>query len=235
MQVLLLTLLGPAVILAVRRMAFLRRCGCPLPARRLYRRASWSLGAGLLSAMALQELLLLGAGQLTWRSGLPLHLCSLMGLLTLPMLLAERPLLWHLSLYAGMPGALLALLFPAVAQTPWPRLTALAFHLMHTLLLLAPLLPLGLGRRPEPRGALHAWGLLLLLALPIMAVNRLLGSNYLFLAFPVPGTPLTALARGPVPYPLALLMLSALVLSAEGGVIALISRHRPALPARSRR
>ena len=195
MQYGLLIILGAAVGLTLRRMIFLRRCGWPGSAQRLYRKGAWAIGLTVYAAMALQEMMLLGSGQLTWQTGLPLHLCSMMGLLTLPMLLTRNRALWHAALYLGMPGAALALLFPAVIETPWPRLTALGFHMLHVLVFLAPLLPLGLGERPEPRGAVQAWLILALAALMAMAVNGLLGSNYLFLAGAVPGTPLMSFAR----------------------------------------
>lgn len=219
----LLIVAGAATGMLLRRMTFLRRCGWHGSAQRLYRRAAWVMGLGAYAAMALQEAVLLGSGLLTWRTGLPLHLCSLTGLLVLPMLLTENRLLWHVSLYLGMPGALLALLFPAVLNTQWPKLTALGFHLLHVLVLLAPLLPLGLGRRPEPRGAAQAWLLMAVTALVVMAVNALLGSNYLFLSGPVEGTPLMGMARwGAGWYRGILAGVCTLVIAAEAGVAAIL-------------
>ena len=225
MQYGLLAVLGAAAGAAVRRMIFLRRCGWHGAAHRLYRRTAWMTGLGVWCAMLLQEALLWGSGALSLRTGLPLHLCSLAGLITLPMLLTENQLLWHIALYAGMPGALLAILFPAVAQTPWPRLTALGFHAMHVLVFLAPLLPLGLGRRPEPSGAAKTWLALMLCGCIVAAVNAALGSNYLFLASPVPGTPLMLLARhGPGIYRLLLAGLCTLLLTLEGLAAAVARR-----------
>lgn len=211
----------------MRRIVFLRRCGWWGAGKRLYRRAAWTLGLTAYAAMAVQELILLAAGLLNWRTGLPLHLCSMAGLLTLPMLLSGRRALWHLSLYAGVPGALAALLFPAVLQTPWPHTTALAFHLMHCMVVLAPFLPLALGRTPSPWGAASAFVLLALAACLAGGVNALTGGNYLFLHGPVAGTPLEALARGGLwPYRLRLAGLCAALLAAEGALTALITRFR---------
>lgn len=120
----------------------------------------------------------------------------------------------------------MAVLFPSVLATPWPEATALAFHTMHCLVFLAPLLPLGLGRRPAPQGALHAGGILLLMGLCVMGVNAVLGSNYLFLGGPVPGTPLEAMARhGLTVYRLMLAGLCLLLLTAEGGLAAALFRR----------
>lgn len=226
MQFGLLAVLSTAAALAVRRMTFLRQCGWPGAAHRLYRRASWLTGGGIWCAMLLQEWVLWRSGQLTWQTGLPLHLCSMMGVLTLPMLLTENRLLWHFALYAGMPGALLALIFPAVLDTPWPELTQLGFHGLHALLFLSPLLPLGLGRQPEAAGALHAWIILLGVGCAAMVVNALLGSNYLFLAGPAPVAPLLFLAqKGIWLYRLALALLSAVVIGAQGMLTFWLSRR----------
>ena len=181
MQFLLLGVLGAATGMVMRRIVLLRRCGVAPAARRIYLRAAWLLGGSCYVAMAVQELILLAAGQLTWRNALPLHLCSLMGLLTLPMLLTRRRLWWSVCLFLGIPGALMALLFPAVLDTPWPRLTQASFHLMHCCVLLAPLLPLSLGLRPRTTDAAAAGAFLLLTACVAAGVNALTGGNYLFL------------------------------------------------------
>ena len=183
---------------------------------RLYRGAARALGLTVYGAMAVQEGVLLASGTLTWQTGLPLHLCSMMGLLSLPMLLTGRRCLWHLSLYLGLPGAALALFFPAVLVTPWPLVTELSFYAMHAGLILAPLLPLCLGRRPSPRGAAEAGAFLLAAGMLVMAVNAVLGSNYLFVSWAIPGTPLEGLARrGMAGYRASLAGLCAILLAAE--------------------
>lgn len=218
MQLGLMLIFGSAVWMAVRRMTLLRRCGCLVPAQRLYRRCAWGIGLGVWGMMLAQEGILLLSGQLSLRTGLPLHLCSALGGITLPMLLSRKEWLWHTSLYLSLPGTLLALIFPAIAPTPWPQLTALTFHGMHVLVFLAPLLPLGLGMCPRPLGAAQAWLTLLLLGGAALVVNMLLGSNYLFLAYPVEGTPLSYLARfGLWPYRLLLAGLSGLLLAVMAG------------------
>lgn len=178
-----------------RRMVFLRCQGYPGAARRLYRRAAWALGLLCLLAMLAQELMLLLSHQLSWRTGLPLHLCSAMGVLMLPTLLTGNESLRHAALYLGVPGALAALLFPAILSTPWPRGMALAFHALHASLAVAPWLPFGLGWRPKPIGAVQAGAVLGGLGCAAAVANRLTGGNYLFLSTPVAGTPLMLLAR----------------------------------------
>ncbi len=226
LQFALLIFLGTLLASTCRRVRFWRWMGWPGAARRLYSGACLTLGLGVWGAMAAQEVLLLRAGLLTWRTGLPLHLCSFMGLLTLPMLLTGRPLLRNLSFYLGLPGAGLALLFPSIIRTPWPGLTALMFYLLHVLLVLAPFLPISQGWRPRPVGALAALGVLMLLGLCVMGVNQITGGNYLFLAGPVSGTPLTALARwGLDVYRALLLLLCAAALGVEALLVHMARRY----------
>jgi len=227
MQYPLLMISLAAAGMAIRRMVFWRRYGFLQTARRVYTLAAWCVGSAACASMVLQEGLLFFSGQLTWGNALPLHLCSLLGLLTLPMLLTRSPLLWYPSLFLGLPGALLALVFPAVAQTPWPRLTELAFHALHCALVLAPLLPLGLGMQPRPWGAAWAMSFLVLLGCVALTVNTLTGGNYLFLNLPAPGTPLDTFARwGLRPYRLLLAGASALVLCAEALAAALLQKKQ---------
>ena len=227
MQYLVLTVLLGLTLHTCRGVIRLRRTGNAAAAHRRYLRASWALGGTILAAMAVQELILLRAGLLTWQTGLPLHLCSLMGLAALPALLSRRPLLLHASLYAGVPGAVLALLFPAVLDTPWPRLTELAFHTLHAGLVCVPLLPMAAGWKPRPQGAAGAWGFLLLAAAAAGLANRLTGGNYLFLAGPVAGTPLAPLARwSRGVYRALLALLSGLVLLLEGAAVRFFRRTK---------
>lgn len=227
MQYGLLIVMGTLVGVAIRRMVMLRRQGFPGAARRLYRRTSVLMGLTAWAAMIAQEVLLLLSGQLSWRTGLPLHLCSLMGVLLLPMLLGSRPLWWHVALFLGVPGGLMAILFPSILRTPWPQVMTLAFHTLHCAVVLAPLLPLGLGRLPAPSGAAQAAVFLALLALVDLAVNHFTGGNYLFLNLPVSGTPLGAMGRhGLGVYRLTLAALCALLLLVEAAAVRLMTLRR---------
>ena len=227
MQFGLLIVLAACIGICMREIVRWRKLGYPLVSRRLYRVAAWCVGLITWAAMLTQEAILLLTGQLSWRTGLPLHLCSAMGVLLLPMLLAKRPFLWHAALYLGIPGALLALVFPAIASTPWPEMTRVSFFMLHCMLVLAPLLPLSLGRRPQPVGALHALAFVLALGGLALPVNRLTGSNYLFLSLPVAGTPLDLLAQGgTASYRLILLALCVLLLGAEAAVVKACLRRR---------
>ena len=72
--------------------------------------------AGLAVSMAGQEVLLVQDGLWSLQTGLPLHLCGMMGLCSLPLLWLRPRGLLCFSLLLGAPCALLALCFPAL----WP-------------------------------------------------------------------------------------------------------------------
>lgn len=217
----LAVLMAAAQGLTMRRILLLRRCGFHRAARRLYARAALTLSVLTYAAMLIQEILLARAGLLSLSTGLPLHVCSAVGLLIPPMLLTGRRGLWHITLYLGVPAGLLATLFPSVVRTPWPYLTHLSFHLLHGCVMLSPLLPLCMGARPSPRGAALAGAFLLGLAVVAAGVNRLTGANYLFLNLPAPGTPMAALAKGgPTVYHGLLAGICALVLTTEAVLVA---------------
>ncbi len=206
-----------------RRAVLMRGAGFFRKARQMEQRVGMTLGVTVLIAMLCQEAVLWRCGLLSWRTGLPLHLCSMMGLLTLPMLLSGRDSLRNLCFYLGMPGALAALVYPAVLVTPWPRLTQLSFFVMHAGVASAPLVPLLAGWRPAPPGAVLAGVFLTLMAAVAAWVNGLTGGNYLFLSLPATGTPLAALAtHGLLVYRLRLYAAAMAVLAAEGLAVKVI-------------
>lgn len=124
------------------------------------------------------------------RTLLPLHLCSLSAFVTLYLLATGSRACFHFCWYLGMPGAALALVFPAVEPSSWPNLMATAFMLTHALVTFAPLLLCAQGRLPAPRAA----GGVLLVGNVFFAftffINKLIGANYMFLLKAPSGTPL---------------------------------------------
>lgn len=227
MQYAVLLMMVSLLVVYTRRAALMRGAGFFRKARQMERCVAVTLGLTVLAAMLCQEAVLWRCGLLSWRTGLPLHLCSMMGLLTLPMLLSGRDSLRTLCFYLGMPGALAALVFPAVLVTPWPRLTQLSFFVMHAGVALAPLVPFMSGWRPAPRGAVLAGIFLTLMAAAAAWVNGMTGGNYLFLSLPAAGTPLAALANhGLLVYRLRLYAAAVAVLAAEGLAVKAIWHRR---------
>lgn len=180
------------------------------------RRAAWLrplLTAGLMCAMGTQLLLLHLDGLFTWESALPLHLCSLFGVLSIFMLWHAPDALFEACCFLGAPGAFLTLFFPAVVRCSHPRLMQLAFYQLHVLVALMPLFWHQTGK-PLPvnprRTLVLGNGYLVFVSL----FNRIFGTNYLFLRAAPLGTPLDWLFRqGMLFYLCALEMLCMLVFS----------------------
>lgn len=171
------------------------------------------LAAGLLASMATQLLLLHMDGLLTLETALPLHLCSLFGILSIFLYWHAPAWLYEAQLFLGAPAAFLTLFFPAVALCTHPVLMQLSFYRLHVLLALTPLFHLCMAKPlpADPRRAFLAGSGYLAL---ISAFNRAFHTNYLFLRAAPAGTPLALLAqRGALFYTGSLALLCMLVMS----------------------
>lgn len=176
------------------------------------RRGGWILapmGHVLAVSLAATEGILLLEGR--WQEALPLHLCSLSAMAALALAFAEREALLDFLWYLGMPGAALALIFPAPAVTRCQALLDASYVITHALILIIPLTAMLAGMRPRRGRAPEMMMLLQGIALLAYFVNRALGTDFLFLMAPPAGTPLvTAYAWG---YPAYLLSLEAIMLA----------------------
>ena len=153
----------------------------------------WLMVCALALSM-LTQLWLLGLdGLLTLETGLPMHLCGLFGVLSIPMLLWRAPeALYELSAFLAGPAAAVTLLFPAVMRCSHPQLMRFAFLQLHALVALVPLAFFRMGKPlpSDPRRALVLGNGYLV---AVSAFNRLAHTNYLFLSAAPAGTPLTVL------------------------------------------
>ena len=122
---------------------------------------------------------------------LPLHLCIMaVYLCALHALRGGR--LTGQFLYAFcVPGAVAALLFPDWVYYPaWHFMTLCSFAL-HILITAYVLMQITGGDIvPDVRSAPACLGIMLLIAVPVYVFDRLTGTNYLFLSYPSPGSPL---------------------------------------------
>lgn len=152
------------------------------------------LTAGLAVSMASQLYLLWLDDLLSLQTALPLHLCGMMAVLCIPLCWISFPAGDHLLMLLGLPGALLALLFPAVTPCTHPLLMRMAFLRLHALIAAVAVF-LRAQKKPLPQDPRKAFllgnGFLILVA----CINDLLGSNYLFLRAAPSGTPLAFLIR----------------------------------------
>lgn len=210
-------LTGSLVGTEYRTIRGLREAGQEARARAAYRRTGLVMGLMVYAMMGLQIFLAASIGAAGIDTVLPLHLCSMVGVLTLPMLMRTDGGLWEFCLYLGAPGALMALIFPAMLETPWPGAMAIGFLGLHALIFWAPFLPMALGKRPRPQGVWRVffWGNLFLAFVAVF--NIIFDTNYLFLRMPPKGTPLDYFfQKGPVWYVAFLEGAAVLLLSLEG-------------------
>lgn len=151
---------------------------------------SAALGVLLCASLGVTLTLLLLEGR--WQEAIPLHLCSLSALAAIGLAFSPRQALINFLWYLGMPGAALALVFPAPAVSRHQALLNASYVVTHALILVIPLLGMARGMRPQ-RGKTRAMlGVLVVIAAVAGAVNRWLGTDFLFLAAPPAGTPLEA-------------------------------------------
>ncbi len=194
--------------------------------------ARWALALLVLSMSATFGLVIADRKDIL-RTLLPLHLCSLSAFLTLPLLSTGRPVFLHFCWYLGLPGGVMALLFPAVAGSSWPNLMATTFMLTHALVVFAPLLWIAQGRLPRRDSA---WPVLLagniFLAVTYI-VDKLIDANYMFLLAAPPGTPLAWMQRlGQVGYLAAIELCAVLVVLGMRGVLDVLISAKEKAPAR---
>lgn len=193
------------------------------------RRAACLLLAGILPAnFVFEQCYELLVGTWSIRESLPLHLCDIAVAATVVALIgaanqnSRRPqpsIVYELAFYWGLGGTLQAILTPDLEQAfPSPRF--FTYFIGHgTIVISAAALTLGIGMRPRPWSALRVWLITNATALPVLAVNYFLGSNYMFLCGPpTASTVLNYLGEWPWPYLFLLDLLALGIMSACYGL-----------------
>jgi len=175
------------------------------------------------ASMGITVALLLLQGR--WREAIPLHLCSLCALAATYLAFRPSQFLLDILWYLGMPGALLALIFPAPAVSRFQLLLNLSYGITHLLILLIPVLCMVSGMRPRAGRMLPMFLLLQGMAAAAYLANRIFGTDFLFLAAPPAGTPLEILFF--FGYPLYLISLEAIGALMIFGMHALLTRFLP--------
>jgi hypothetical integral membrane protein (TIGR02206 family) len=156
--------------------------------------------AALLGVNQLAYLAYAGArGWIAPPEGLPLELCDVAGCLAVVALAGGPPIVGELLYFIGLAGTVQALLTPDLGVA-FPSYPAAVFFVGHGLIVAAALLLLAIGRlRPRPGAWWRALLVLDAYAAGIFVLDRLAGTNYLYLVHkpPVP----TLLDRmGPWPW-----------------------------------
>ena len=136
---------------------------------------------------------------------LPLHLCSFSIFVYLfyaflpgrtPRMRVFREALAEISYVLLAPGSMCALIFPDWTMYPLANFLCIHSFVWHAVLAAYPIMLRISGRcHPTIRHLWYPFAFLAVIAPPIGLFDYLTGMNYLFLAWPVPGTPLETCER----------------------------------------
>ncbi len=152
------------------------------------RKTRCAAGCVLACSMAVTVGMLYAQGRVL--EALPLHLCSLSALAAVCLSVRRCAGLLDFLWYLGMPGALLALIFPAPAVSSWQGIFDFSYAVTHAMILVIPLLCVRMGERPRLGQTARMMMVLQIAALAASLANHKLGTDFLFLAAPPAGTPL---------------------------------------------
>ena len=155
--------------------------------RRFTPRARLAWRYGIAAVLVLNEI---GGHFWYWAVGvwnvnfmLPLHMCSLFVWLTAIELVSGNRRLYEFTYFLGIGGALQALITPDLTNFGFPHYRFFQSFFMHAGIVLGNVLMTAVeGYRPTGKSLLRVAVGTNLYLLAVMEINRLLGSNYLFVA-----------------------------------------------------
>lgn len=122
---------------------------------------------------------------------LPFHLCGISVVLISFDTVKPTKIVRYFLYYLGIPGALLALLFPNWTVLPCLNFFHIHSFTIHMLLVIYPLILIAGGEfLPDIKAMAKCILLLICLAIPIYFINLLCDTNFMFLMEPETGNPL---------------------------------------------
>ena len=152
------------------------------------RRLRLALGLTILVLLLARHVWKAEIGLWAVQNDIPLHLCAIMAWVTVFGLWTRRPQVLRLMYFLGVAGAVQAVLTPD-AEFGVMHFTFFESLGSHGAVVIAGLWAVIVeGYRPTARDPWIMFGLLNLYAAVIFPINRLLGSNYLYLIEKPPGT-----------------------------------------------
>ena len=171
--------LGVVALVNLWVIFYLRRNTNPA-ARRAFR---WGLATVLIVDELLWHLWNYTTGQWSVQTTLPLHLCSIFVFLSAIMLITKSYAIYEFAYFLGIGGALQALLTPDAGIYGFPHFRAFQVMISHGSIVTAAIYMTAVeGYRPTWQSLKRVAIGANLYMLIIFFVNRLLGSNYLFIA-----------------------------------------------------
>ena len=139
---------------------------------------------------------------------MPLHVCGITVFAVVAMLVFRRQTAYEIAYFWGLVGATNAVVTPQL-DIGYPQYRFFQYFIAHGGIVVAALFATwGLGMRPTGRSVLRVFVLLNVLAVVLIGVNLMLGSNYMFLCQP----PLTKSPFFFLPWPWYLLFLDGIAL-----------------------
>ncbi len=125
---------------------------------------------------------------------MPLHLCAVTEFACFYYAFRRDAISREFMYWIGLPGSLAALLFPDWLQIPlWNFQSIHSFGIHGAMTIFAVLLLAGGESRPRIKGAVWTLGIMSVIALPLFFLNKIWNTNFFFLNYPSPGSPLTIL------------------------------------------
>lgn len=184
-----------------------------------------------LSGECLQDILLtLEGGNIL--DYLPLHLCNLGLFVNVIASFSKsriRAFFSEVSLVLIAPGSVFALITPDWNYRPLLSWLPLMCFFTHALVLIIPIMMYVRGYcRPSFRNIWYPYAFLIAVGLPVYALDRAINRNYMFLLYPIKGTPLSWLESfmGNPGYLIGVLIMLILVLTVVYLILYLSSRWR---------
>lgn len=142
------------------------------------------------------------------REYMPLHVCGITIFAVVVMLVLRRQTAYEIAYFWGLVGATNAVVTPQL-EFGYPQYRFFQYFIAHGGIVAAALFATwGLGMRPTARSVLRVFVLLNVLAVVLIGVNLMLGSNYMFLCQP----PVTRSPFFFLPWPWYLLFLDGMAL-----------------------
>ena len=158
------------------------------------RRLRLVLASSALALQLLRAVLLIISGNYTI-GRLPLHLCAMAVYISFFHALRGGRLLGQFLYAFCMPGAAAALLFPDWSYYPALHFMTVSSFVLHILVFCYVLMQVSGGDiRPDLKSLPQCLGIMLAIAIPVYVFDVLTNTNYLFLNWPSPGSPLELFA-----------------------------------------
>lgn len=118
------------------------------------------------------------------REYMPLHVCGITVFAVVVMLVFRRQMAYEIAYFWGLVGTTNAVVTPQL-EFGYPQYRFFQYFVAHGGIVAAALFATwGLGMRPTGRSVLRVFVLLNVLAVVLIGVNLMLGSNYMFLCQP---------------------------------------------------